>query len=147
MLYRIFLLYIALSTYFSCSDVKLGKEDSRRISSILDASRRFYKVLCHRNMSHYSSASPGQLAVLYAQVFLVWKMKRPQLGENTMYGLFGAAWSPCQGGIKARKEIFVGAFHVRREPSLSVGSKRAAGVSFSISIVCVFSYPITPHHI
>jgi hypothetical protein len=30
--------------YFSCSDVKLGKEDSRRISSILDASRRFYKV-------------------------------------------------------------------------------------------------------
>jgi hypothetical protein len=28
------------------------------------------------------------------------------------------------GGIKARKEIFVGAFHVRREPSLSVGSKK-----------------------
>jgi hypothetical protein len=28
------------------------------------------------------------------------------------------------GGIKAGKEIFVEAFHVRREPSLSVGSKK-----------------------
>jgi hypothetical protein len=97
MSFRIFLLYFAHCTYFSCSDVKLGKEDSRRISSILDASRRFYEVLCHRNMSHYSSASPRQLAVPYAQIFLVWKMKRSQIGENTMCGLFGAAWPPCRG--------------------------------------------------
>jgi hypothetical protein len=76
---------------------QLGKEDSRRISSILDVSRHFYKVLCSRNMSHHSSVSPGQLAVLYAQVFLVWKMKHPQLGKNTVNGLFGAAWSPCWG--------------------------------------------------
>jgi hypothetical protein len=97
MSYRIFLLYFALSTYFSCSDVKLGKEDSRRILSILDASRRFYEVLCYRNMSHYGSVSPRQLTMLYAQVFLVWKMKCPQLGKGSMYGLFGAAWSPCRG--------------------------------------------------
>jgi hypothetical protein len=124
MSYRLFWMYFAHVTEFSCSGDRLGKEDLRRISTILDASRRFYEVLCHRNMSHYSSASPRRLAVPYAQVFLVWKMKHPQLGENTMYGLFGAAWSPCRGGIKAGKEIFVEAFHVRREPSLSVGSKK-----------------------
>jgi hypothetical protein len=97
MLCRILLLYFALSTYFSCSDVNLEKEDSRRISSILDASRRFYKVLCYGNMSHYGSVSPRRLAVPYAQVFLVWKMKCSQSGENTMYGLLGAAWLTCQG--------------------------------------------------
>jgi hypothetical protein len=89
MLCRIFPLYFALSMQFSCSGDKLEKEDSRRISSILDASRRFYKVLCSQNMSHHSSVSPTQLAVPYAQVFLVWTMKCSQLGENTMYGLFG----------------------------------------------------------
>jgi hypothetical protein len=62
----------------------LEKEDSRRISSILDVSRRFYEVLCSRNMSHHGSVLPGQLAVPYAQVFLVWEMKHSQLGENTM---------------------------------------------------------------
>jgi hypothetical protein len=47
-------------------------------------------------MSHHGSVSPGRLAVPFAQVFLVWKMKHSQLGKNTMYGLFGAAWLPCQ---------------------------------------------------
>jgi hypothetical protein len=28
------------------------------------------------------------------------------------------------GGVKGRKEIFVGAFHIQRQPSLSVGSKK-----------------------
>jgi hypothetical protein len=35
-------------------------------------------------MSHHGSVLPGQLAVPYAQVFLVWEMKHSQLGENTM---------------------------------------------------------------
>jgi hypothetical protein len=51
------------------------------------------------------------------------------------------------GGIKAGKEIFVedSTYVESRVSQLVV--KRAAGASFSISVVCVISYPISLHQI